>query len=185
MYNKKSPSVVVGQWYCPFIFVREESGLRRQMKKSLFYKMTLEQWWQQIHSCDNENDEQNIVNVSKIVQREFNSVYGMQAEKENKISHGGFWWFRTLTRNDGRRGSVGLSLAIMEKMRWLQEEGGWFKGEESQVRVEREEEIRSERGWRRFACYMLVESFNLRRMDGTLVMRCDFRHTHKIQSKWE
>ncbi|XWS27358.1 hypothetical protein CRYUN_Cryun26dG0108400 [Craigia yunnanensis] len=28
MYSKKSPSVVVGQWYCPFIFVREECRLR-------------------------------------------------------------------------------------------------------------------------------------------------------------
>lgn len=186
MYSKKSPPVVVGEWYCPFIFVREETTrLRRIMKKSLFYKMTLEQWWQQIHSCDNENDEQNTVKVSKIVQREFCSVYGMQAEKDSGISHGGFWWFRTLTRNDRRKGSVGLSLAIMEKMRWLQEEGGWFKGEESEMRVEREEEIASECGWRRFACYMLVESFNLRRMDGTLVLRSDFRHTHKIKTKWE
>ncbi|XVE53110.1 hypothetical protein DITRI_Ditri02bG0178100 [Diplodiscus trichospermus] len=185
MYSKKSPSVVVGQWYCPFIFVKEESRPRRQMKKSLFYTMTLEQWWQQIHSCDKDNDEQNIVKFSKSVQREFNSVYGMQAEKDNKISHGGFRWFRTRPRNDRRRASVGLSLAIMEKIRWLQEEGGWYNGEVSEERIEREEEIRSEYGWRRFACYMLVESFNLRRMDGTLVLRHDFRHTHKIQSKWE
>ncbi|XVF18593.1 hypothetical protein REPUB_Repub11eG0036400 [Reevesia pubescens] len=186
MFNKKSPSVIVGQWYCPFIFVREGTRLRRQMKKSLFYKMTLEQWWQQIHSCDNDiNDEQNIVSFRKIVRREFSSVYGMLAQKDNGISHGGFWWFRSVTRSDGRKGSVGLSLAIMEKMKWLQEEGGWFNGGESEVRVEREEEIRSEYGWRRFACYMLVESFNLRRMDGTLVLRCDFRHTQKIQSKWE
>ncbi|XWS27359.1 hypothetical protein CRYUN_Cryun26dG0108500 [Craigia yunnanensis] len=142
--------------------------------------MTLEQWWQQVHSCDNDNDEQNIVSFSKIVQREFNSIYVMQAEKDNRISHGGFWWFRTLIRNDGRKGSVGLSEAIMEKMRWLQEEGGWFNGEETEVRVEREEEIISESGWRRFVCYMLVESFNLRRMDGTLVLRWEFRHTHKI-----
>ncbi|MBA0846014.1 hypothetical protein Goarm_022513 [Gossypium armourianum] len=188
MYNKKSPSVVIGQWYCPFIFIREESRLRRQMKKSLFYTMTLEQWWQQIHSCDKVNDEQTEVKMSKIVKREFISVNGMLGEREDTVGQGGFWWFKTLPRNDGRKSSsVGLSLAIMEKMKWLQEEGGWYKGDESEVRVEREEETRSEEsgGWRRYACYMLVESFHLRRMDGSLVLRSDFRHTQKIRSKWE
>ncbi|KAG8472333.1 hypothetical protein CXB51_035366 [Gossypium anomalum] len=127
-----------------------------------------------IHSCDKVNDEQTELKMSKIVKREFISVNGMLGEREDTVGQGGFWWFKTLPRNDGRKSSsVGLSLAIMEKMKWLQEEGGWYKGDESEVRVEREEETRSEEsgGWRRYACYMLVESFHLSRMDRSLLRR--------------
>lgn len=53
------------------------------------------------------------------------------------------------------------------------------------MRVERVEEITSENGWRKFGCYVMVESFFLRRMDGSLAWRSDFRQTDKIRCKWE
>lgn len=39
--------------------------------------------------------------------------------------------------------------------------------------------------WREFCCYVLVERFVLKRRDGSLVLTCDFRHTHQIRSRWE
>ncbi|KAI6670473.1 hypothetical protein NL676_005358 [Syzygium grande] len=47
--------VVVGKWYCPCVFVRDEDvETKHQIKKSMFYKMTLEQKWEELHtSVDN------------------------------------------------------------------------------------------------------------------------------------
>ncbi|KAL5741695.1 hypothetical protein ACOSP7_028427 [Xanthoceras sorbifolium] len=185
--NKRSNSIVVGNWYCPFVFVKEEARrLRHQMKMSVFYKMTLEQWWEEIGYWENVNDEDSsVVNVNIDVRREVNSVFGVEAVKEERVDHGGFVWFRVCERSN--RGSVGLSVAIVEKMKWVEEEGGWINGREKEVRVERVEEIRStsESGRKRLGCYVLVESFVLRRMDGRLILRCDYRHTHRVQCKWE
>lgn len=159
----------------------------------MFYKMTLEQWWEKISSSvNNGEDDANVVHVNVNVQREVNYVYGMQGERDDRVRHLGFVGFRVRDRNCRRRRwgggggvVVGLSLAIVEKMRWVQEEGGWVGGREKELRVERVEEIASENGWQRFGCFVLVESFVLRRMDGSLVLRCDFRHTHRVQCKWE
>ena len=54
--KKSSDSVVVGKWYCPFMFIKEgtHKTLKEEMRKSMFYEMTLEQKWEQIFSCENE-----------------------------------------------------------------------------------------------------------------------------------
>lgn len=39
--------------------------------------------------------------------------------------------------------------------------------------------------WRKFGCYVLVERFVLKRMDGSLVLTYDFKHTHHVRTKWE
>lgn len=180
--KKSSEPVVVGEWYCPFLFVREENRLRHQMEKSVFYKMTLEQCWAQIYGCENTGNGDNVVNINKRVQREVNYVFGLEAMRDNKISHGGFYWYRT--RN--QRVSLGLSYVIVEKMKWVLEEVGWVSGGERETRVERVEEKRNgENDWRRFGCYVLVESFVLSRLDGSLMLKCEFRHTQRIHCKWE
>ena len=190
--SKASPSIITGTWYCPFVFIREEARIKQQMKMSMLYKMTLEQYWEEIYSWDNVNSENNIaLIVNANVQREVDYVFGMEAIKDNKISHGGFIWYRVTTNrrniNSGRWFNVGLSYAIVEKMKRVQEEGGWVDGgaEERDVTIERGVQITSENGWRRFCCYVLVESFVLRRMDGSLVLKCNFRHTDKIRYKCE
>lgn len=184
--NNRSDVSIVGKWYCPFVFVREETRIRHQMRKSVMYKMTLEQWWEEITSCvNNGGEDENAVRVNISVEREVSKVFGVEAVKDNKVSHGGFVWYRVYDRNRVRRSGVGLSIAIVEKMRWVQEEGGWVNGREKEVRIERVEENTSENSWRRFGCYVLVESFALKRMDGSLVLRCDFRHTDKVKCKWE
>lgn len=113
-------------------------------------------------------------------------VAGLEAVRENRSGHGGFSWFKVYNPN-GRRGvlRVGLSSAIVDHMRWLLEEGGWVSGDESEVKVERVEENSSGNRWRKFGCYVLVASFLLRRLDGTLVLKCSFRHTQRIKCKWE
>lgn len=143
--------------------------------------MTLEQRWEEIGFGENGdvNEVRSVVNVSVSVRREKNTLSGVEAMKEKKVSDG-FVWFRV-----GGRRCVGLSVAIMEKMKWVQEEGGWVGGREREVRVERVVEIGGDEGWCRFGCYVLVESFVLRRLDGSLVLRSDFRHTHRVRCKWE
>ncbi|CAN6990422.1 unnamed protein product [Brassica rapa subsp. trilocularis] len=40
-----SGSVIEGEWYCPFMSVKENCSVSHQMKKSMFYRMTLSQYW--------------------------------------------------------------------------------------------------------------------------------------------
>ncbi|KAG2709989.1 hypothetical protein I3843_04G004400 [Carya illinoinensis] len=189
IFRKRSASVVVGKWYCPFIFVREKTRVRRQMKKTMFYTMTLEQKWEEIYSRGKANSEDNVVIVNADVQREVTLVARQEAVKDDRHAQNGFIWFRVDNSQNGRRArrvvGVGLSYAIVENMRWVQEAGGWVNGAEREVKVERVEQITSESEWQRFGCYVLVESFVLRRMDGSLVLKCDFRHTHRTRCKWE
>lgn len=186
IFNVQSPYVIVGKWYCPFGFVREKAGVKRQMKKTILYSMTLEQWWEEIYSCGNVNNGGNSVTVNEYVQREVSLVGGFEAVKDDRNGRGGFSWFKVYNPN-GRRGvvSVGLSHEVVENMKWVLEEGGWVNGGEKDVKVERVEVFTSENEWRKFGCYVLVESFVLRRMDGSLVLKCSFRHTDKIRCKWE
>ncbi|KAF8041283.1 hypothetical protein BT93_A0026 [Corymbia citriodora subsp. variegata] len=178
--RKSSDPVVVGKWYCPFMFIKD-GEVGDQIKTSAFYKMTLQQRWEQVHAYDNYANEGNAVEVDVVVQKEAIRVFGEEAGEGN-VSNG-VMWFRS------RIGAIGLSMAIVERMRWEEERVGWMKEGEKRGRVKRVEEFirsgSSEGGWKRFGCYVLVESFVLKRMDGTLVLAYDFRHTHQVRSKWE
>ena len=56
--------MVVGKWYCPFVFVKELGGkLKQQTKKSTFYKMILEQRWEKIFECENVGNDMKVVSV--------------------------------------------------------------------------------------------------------------------------
>ena len=58
---------------------------------------------------------------------------------------------------------------------------------ERQVNVKRTEEYHGKDtiGWRKFGCYVLVEKFVLKRVDGSVLLTHDFKHTNKIRCKWE
>ncbi|KAL7260629.1 hypothetical protein ACSBR1_006317 [Camellia fascicularis] len=116
---KSSEAIVVGKWYCPFMFIKD-GRLRDQMKISMFYEMTLDS-------------------------------------------------------------------LIVDRMKWEQERGGWLGGEKRQVTVNKTEEYSGigVGGWSRFGCHVLVERFVLKRMDGSVVLTYDFKHTHVLRSKWE
>ncbi|XP_039059090.1 uncharacterized protein LOC120202789 [Hibiscus syriacus] len=152
-------NMIVGKWYKPFVFVKDCS-LKVQMEKSLFYNVSLERLWEKIYSWENDGGGRK------------GDVVALSVE----IKRGGFVQIGL--------GGIGLSSVVFEGMRWWEESVVWVDGVE---KVEKVVEIGGGKGggWRRFDCYVLVERFDLRRLDGTLVLNCDFRHTHEIRIKWE
>ncbi|KAL1332734.1 hypothetical protein HN51_061519 [Arachis hypogaea] len=183
--NDSSGSVVIGNWYCPFMFVKEGMELKDQMKRSVFYTLTLEQRWEKILSMKNNsvygskgNDG---VLVDVVVETEFAMVGGgKEADWGEGNGDDGVVWFSV-----GREVSVGLNLVIVERMKWEQERGGWLGRNKRQERIIRDEKFEGGIKWENFGCYVLVESFVLKRMDGSFVLTCGFRHTNQIMCKWE
>ncbi|KAJ1412034.1 hypothetical protein SESBI_20673 [Sesbania bispinosa] len=184
--NKSSETVVVGKWYCPFMFIREGTHrtLKEEMRKSMFYEMTLEQKWEQIFSCENDYKMGNTVNVDAVVQKEVVVIAGWEAVIEKMDVAEGLLWFNSIN-NVGEKNSVGLSTTIVERMKWEQERVGWIGGKEKQIRVKKVEEFEGTNGWKKFGCYVLVETFVLRRLDGSIVLTYAFKHYHQLRSKWE
>lgn len=181
---KSSEPVIVGRWYCPFMFVKEGT-LRDQMKQSMFYQMTLEQKWEQIFSCENEQNQGNVLSVDVAVQREVVFVDRREAVWDARNVVDGAIWY-TSSDDTGKEIMVGLSLEIVQRMKWEEERVGWIGGEDRQVMVKKEDEFGGVGGWwKKFGCYVLVERFVLKRMDGSLLMTYDFKHTHGIKTKWE
>lgn len=125
-----------------------------------------------------------MVVVNACVRKLITLIYGMEAEKQDTTRNDGdrFIWFRAKARYR-KKATVGLSRVIYEKLSWVQESRGWFDGGVEDFRAEGESEIRSENGWRRFGCYVLVESFVFRRMDGSLLINFNFKNSHRIQCK--
>ncbi|KAH7835107.1 hypothetical protein Vadar_022941 [Vaccinium darrowii] len=174
--------LVVGKWYCPFMFVRD-GNLGDQMKRSMFYEMVLERRWEKIFSCENSLSSQgNSVSVDTEVQREAVVVGGREAVwDENRVGDGVVWFSSGV-----QEVNIGLSSLIVDRMKWEEERGGWVREEKRRVRVDRTEEFGGTgAGWSKFGCYVLVERFVLKRMDGSLVLTYDFKHTNEIRSKWE
>lgn len=178
--NRSSDPVVVGKWYCPFMFIKEGTP-KDQMTRSMYYEMTLEQRWEKIYACENESEHRkgnDAVVVDVPVEREVVAIGGREGGGVHAERDGvnGLVWYG----GEGIR--VGLSLVIVERMEWEEKRFGWVGGKEKEVRVKKVEEVGE---WKRFGCYVLVERFVLKRMDRSLVLTYDFRHTHQIRSRWE
>ncbi|WJX56821.1 hypothetical protein P8452_42444 [Trifolium repens] len=182
--NVRSESVVVGKWYCPFMFVKEGMKLKEQMKMSMFYELTLVQRWEKIFTKENENNGENNVLVDVVIQTEVAKVVGKDAIWDENGLVDGVLWFKSV-EDVGEETSVGLSLEVVKAMKWEQERFGWIGGNGRQVRVTKVEEFDGTNKWKKFSCYVLVESFVLKRMDGRLVITYDYRHSQQIRSKWE
>ncbi|KAI3954342.1 hypothetical protein MKW92_013208 [Papaver armeniacum] len=183
--QNSSPPVTIGKWYCPAVFVRD-GDLRHQMETSLFYEMNLEQFWEAIYECESDYySPNNVVAVSTSVKKETVKLFGMEATMD-KIGHDGtdgIQWIRNAENN-----VLGLSIAIVEKMKWIQEKGGFIGGDgERDTRVEHVEEFKqgNHAGWERFGCFVLVERFVLKTLSGAVVFTCDYKHIHQLQCKWE
>nr|XP_048319117.1 uncharacterized protein LOC107428260 [Ziziphus jujuba var. spinosa] len=187
--NQSSDSaIVVGKWYCPFMFVHEDLKLKDRMKISMFYEVTLEQSWQKIFSCDNnENDRSNVVVVDVLVQKEevfINGGRGATIGDAISVNNGVMWFANRNSGGEERR--VGLSVLVVERLKWEEERFGWVGGDEKKVKVESAEEYGGKDiGWTKFGCFVLVERFVFKRLDGSIVLSYDFKHTHQIRSKWE
>lgn len=70
--QESSNSLVVGRWYCPFMFIKEESE-KDQIKNSMFYHMILEQRWERIFSTRNSSNnshDNKAVNIDTLIPTE-------------------------------------------------------------------------------------------------------------------
>ena len=171
------------------MFVKEGKRVKEQMKKSVFYELTLEQRWEKIFSKENieHSGENRGVFIDVVVQTEVAKVEGRESvwDDEHGVDGERVVWFKSFGDGVSER-SVGLSLEIVDGMKWEQERVGWIGGNERQVRVERVEEFEGTMNkWVKFGCYVVVESFVLKAMDGRLVLSYEFRHKHQIRCKWE
>lgn len=170
------------------MFIKEgtHKTLREEVRKSMFYEMTLEQKWEQIFYCENEHGMENTnVNVDAVIQKEVINIAEWEAVIDDERDAGeGILWFNSFS-NIGEKNSVGLSMAIVERMKWEQQRVGWIGGNENQIRVQKVEEFKGTNGWKKFGCYVLVETFVLRRLDGSIVLTYAFKHHHQLRSKWE
>lgn len=182
--QKCSKSVVVGKWYCPFMFIREGTE-KSQIKSSVFYEMTLEQRWERIFDSKNSYSQGKVVVIDVVVPTEAVKIAGKEDMLVEENDGKGVVWFRNAYGKGKDEEQVGLSTLIVERMMREQERVGWVKGEEKQVRIVKEEEYGGITGWISFGYYVLVESFVLKRNDGSLVLMYDFSHTNKLRSKWE
>ncbi|XP_054776024.1 uncharacterized protein LOC129284538 [Prosopis cineraria] len=181
-----SEPVVVGKWYCPFMFVKEEGvSVKEQMKKSVFYEMTLERRWGKVFSKENDG-KSNEVFVNVVVETEVAGVGDGREAVWEGFGEEGVMWFRVLERGERK---VGLRMEIVERMRWEEERADDWEGknnEKKKVRFERTEKFDGKiHEWENFGFYVLVGSFVLKRMDGSVVLTYDFRHTNHVQCKWK
>ncbi|CAI9096346.1 OLC1v1032460C1 [Oldenlandia corymbosa var. corymbosa] len=182
---RTSEAVVVGKWYSPFMFVKENTlTLKDQAERSPFYQVTLEQRWEQIFSSQNHYHEGKSVNVDVNLDRETVYVAGNKAEWDERNVVEGAIWFRRFGKAAGEEATAGLSVELVQRIKWEAERGGWEGGKERDFKVERTEKFEGKGDWNEFGCYVLVESFIIRRSDGSVIMNWDFRHTQHIKSIW-
>lgn len=162
----------------------DEGNLKDQMDHSTYYEMTLEQRWERIFATDSNYNQGNKVMMDVVVPIFEVAIGGKDAIMDERNVENNVIWFRTIG-GVGEQVSVGLNKLIVERMVWEEERFGWINGKERQVRVFREEDYGGIGWWARFGCYILVERFVLKRLDGSLVLTCDFKHTHQVKTKWE
>ncbi|CAA7039293.1 unnamed protein product [Microthlaspi erraticum] len=175
-------SVDVGKWYVPFLFVKEGVDAKDQMKRSMYYSMTLHQRFEEVFFCENVDDKQFEVVVDVEVETEVVKLEGEKIARENKgVDSDGVVWFSTVSGTGQEK--VGLGSVVLERMKWEEERFGWSKMSSNIKRSERFEGGSSH--WKSYRCYVLVESFVLKRIDESLVLTYEFKHVDKLKSKWD
>ncbi|CAA7039294.1 unnamed protein product [Microthlaspi erraticum] len=174
--------VVVGKWYVPFIFVKEREDRKDQMiqiKTSMYYSMSLEQRWEEVFSCENDKSENDVV-VDVQVEDEVVKLDGQEEMGRCVDAANGFVWFGLGDKK------IGLGSVVVERMKWEEERFGWTsKGDQGRATVKRLEKPKDGSFWKSYHCYVLIESFVLKRRDESLVLRHEFTHVDKLKSKWD
>ncbi|CAF2258821.1 BnaA08g24250D [Brassica napus] len=175
-------SVVVGKWYVPFIFVKEGDA-KNQIKTSTYYRMTLKQRWEEVYSCSY-NEEASEVVVDVEVETEVVKLDG-EVTNLRETRADGVVWFSVL-RDERQDKKIGLGSVVVERIKWEEERFGWLnKGDGVRSSIKRSERFEGgSSNWKSYKCYVLVESFELKRMDASLVLTYEFRHVDKLKSKW-
>ncbi|XP_039163110.1 uncharacterized protein LOC104435579 [Eucalyptus grandis] len=87
--RKSSNPVVVRKWYCPVMFIKD-GEVGDQITTFAFYETTLQQRWEQVHTCDSYASECNAVEVDMVVQKKAITVFGEEAG-EGDASDGMTW----------------------------------------------------------------------------------------------
>ncbi|KNA03013.1 hypothetical protein SOVF_213210, partial [Spinacia oleracea] len=89
-----SKSVVVGKWYCPFMFIKE-GRVKDQIKNSLFYVMTLEQRWERIFTVERSYGQEKTmtIDIDVVVPTEIVSIAGHQLEAQEITEARGMVWY--------------------------------------------------------------------------------------------
>ncbi|XP_010554249.1 PREDICTED: uncharacterized protein LOC104824043 [Tarenaya hassleriana] len=170
-------SVTVGKWYVPFIFVKE-GEVKDQIKRSMYYSMTLEQSWEEVYSQKNIHNEGHEVVVEVDTEAEVVKLEGkVIAQSTRRVDAEGMIGF-----SGEEEKNIGLGSAVVERMRWEEERFGWRSRDDNRVGiVKRSQKV----DWKSYKCYVLVESFVLKRMDGSLVLTYEFKHGDKLKDKWD
>ncbi|KAL8150720.1 hypothetical protein V2J09_020528 [Rumex salicifolius] len=184
--NTKFPSsaLTIGKWSCPFMFIKD-IPTKNQVKQLFFYEMTLERRWEKIFTCENRHGiPKRSVDMDVVISTEWIRVGGKEVEQFEEDFVDGFVWFKGISANGDELPSVGLSSVIMERMIWEQERIGWVRRDEKKMKMVRREEFGGEGLWLSFDCFVLVERFALKRLDGSLVLEYDFKHTNQGKIKW-
>ncbi|XP_056851404.1 uncharacterized protein LOC130500395 [Raphanus sativus] len=145
--------------------------------------MTLKQRWEEVYSYENVSEASEVV-VDVEVETE---VVKLEGEATNLRETGayGVVWFSVL-RDERQDKKIGLGSVVVERIKWEEERFGWLnKGDEVRSSIKRTERFEGGSSqWKSYKCYVLVESFELKRMDGSLVLTYEFRHVDKLKSKW-
>ncbi|KAH9295797.1 hypothetical protein KI387_039385, partial [Taxus chinensis] len=154
IFQERPYVVVVGEWYCPFIFIKEVgTGLddpKTQLMDSPFYKMELHKYWEEIHSVQVQAGEKD-VSVNKTVRLEEGLLFGEEATEESRYEHGSVW-FKGIEKQFGKLNGVRISWPIA-KMKEDQGRNGSERG--GDVRVEKS--FSGTASATKFACYVVVE----------------------------
>ncbi|GLJ27360.1 hypothetical protein SUGI_0536860 [Cryptomeria japonica] len=180
--QRRLPVVMAGEWYCPFIFINE-LGTRLedpkfQLMESPFYKMDLEKYWEEIYSTQGMTGKD--VDVDKIIKLEEVLLFGEEAIEEIRDNDGSVL-FKGVGNQWGHPTGVKLSWPIIAKIRADQGRDGSEQG--SGVGVKKSFSGAGMKG--KFACYVVVERYVLKRMDGSIALTYSFRNVNQIQGKWE
>lgn len=88
-------------------------------------------------------------------------IGGREATWDERDVVNGVVWYASFDKME-KVVRVGLSLEIVQRMKWEEERIG--RGdEERQVQVKREDKFVGVGGWTKFGCYVLVERFVLKK----------------------
>jgi hypothetical protein len=130
-------------------------------------------------SDENDKSENRDVVVDVEVETEVVKLEGQMIERG--LEANGFVWFGVGDKK------IGLGSVVVERMKWEEERFGWTgKGDnERSMTVKRLEKSTDGSLWKHYHCYVLIESFVLKRMDESLVLTYEFTHVDKLKTKWD
>ncbi|KAJ4825142.1 hypothetical protein Tsubulata_008678 [Turnera subulata] len=161
--NRKSTDpLVVGEWYIPSMFVQEKPLLGRDSLYKM-YLVHLEQRWVEAD-----------LSGKNVLKTDAAYIYDKKARWSNDYDTDGYASFvaYNATSQEIER-QVRLSGAVVKKMLWLQEKGGWTMDKRIKDKAIKD------------ACkgrkpYLLVETFRMWGWDNNEVLRWHFIHSHRI-----